>query len=59
MLFTASIGNDELLEGFGTGLGLKIVSDIASTYGGSVRLGIPSEEYKCCFEFRVLSKGSN
>lgn len=57
--YTTSIGNDELLEGFGTGLGLKIVSDIASTYGGSVRLGIPSEEYKCCFEFRVLSKGSN
>lgn len=57
--YTTSIGNDDLLEGVGTGLGLKIVSDIASTYGGSVQLGIPSEEYKCCFEFRVLSKGSN
>lgn len=57
--YTTSIGNDDLLEGVGTGLGLKIVSDIASTYGGSVQLGIPSEEYKCCFEFRVLSKGSS
>ncbi|WP_151834392.1 sensor histidine kinase [Acinetobacter junii] len=57
--YTTNIGNDDLLEGVGTGLGLKIVSDIASTYGGSVQLGIPSEEYKCCFEFRVLSKGSS
>ena len=55
--YTTSIGNDELLEGVGTGLGLKIVSDIASTYGGSVQLGIPSEDYKCCFEFRILNKG--
>lgn len=54
--YTTSLGNDELLEGAGTGLGLKIVSDIASTYGGSVQLGLPSDGYKCCFEFRVLSK---
>ncbi len=57
--YTTSIGNDELLEGVGTGLGLKIVSDIASTYGGSVQLGMPSEDYKCCFEFRILSKVVN
>jgi signal transduction histidine kinase len=57
--YTTSIGNDELLEGVGTGLGLKIVSDIASTYGGSVQLGIPSEDYKCCFDFRILSKVVN
>lgn len=55
--YTTSIGSDELLEGVGTGLGLKIVSDIASTYGGSVQLATPSEDYKCCFEFRVLRKG--
>lgn len=57
--YTTSIDSDELLEGVGTGLGLKIVSDIASTYGGSVQLGIPSDDYKCCFEFRVLNKRLN
>lgn len=52
--YTTSIDNDDLLEGTGTGLGLKIVSDIASTYGGDVMLVTPSENFTCCFEFKVL-----
>lgn len=48
--------NDEILEGVGTGLGLKIVADIASSYGGSVKLINASSSYRCCFEFKVLKK---
>ncbi|WP_151978517.1 sensor histidine kinase [Acinetobacter soli] len=54
--YTTSIHNDDSLEGGGTGLGLKIVSDIASTYGGNVQLGVPSDGFKCCFEFRMLAR---
>tara|TARA_R110002020_G_scaffold283918_3_gene499532 strand:+ start:1552 stop:3831 length:2280 start_codon:yes stop_codon:yes gene_type:complete len=57
--YTTSIIDDESLEGVGTGLGLKIVSDIASTYGGSIRLGEPTSGFKCAFEFRVLSEEVN
>ncbi len=53
--YTTSIGsNEDLLDGVGTGLGLKIVSDIANSYGGSAQLGNASQNYNCCFEFRVL-----
>lgn len=46
----------EELEGTGTGLGLKIVKDIATSHGGSIKLIEPSNGYNCCFEFRVLKK---
>lgn len=54
--YTTSISDaDELLDGVGTGLGLKIVSDIASSYGGSVKLVEPSVNFKCAFEFKILN----
>ena len=58
--FTTTIDiDDDGVSGLGTGLGLKIVHDIATSYGGSVRLGEPSEGYECCFEFRVPSATAN
>ena len=39
--------------GIGTGLGLKIVSDIAEAYDGTVEIGRPDEGYTTCFEFSV------
>ncbi|MCU1082920.1 sensor histidine kinase [Stenotrophomonas maltophilia] len=50
--FTTS-GSDEE-EGSGTGLGLRIVSDIAQSYGGSVTLADPDPEFTTAFEFRLL-----
>jgi len=59
--YTTSVGidSDDGLAGPGTGLGLKIVSDIASSYGGSVAVGSPSEGYTCNIEFRVLADRVN
>lgn len=52
--FTTTIGiEDDSVAGPGTGLGLKIISDIAQSYGGSVRLGTPSATFNCCFEVRI------
>lgn len=54
--FTTTIGvEDDSVAGPGTGLGLKIISDIAQSYGGSVQLGIPSDTFNCCFEVRIKS----
>ena len=39
--------------GVGTGLGLKIVADIADAYGGSVALGTPSKGFTTCLELRL------
>lgn len=39
--------------GIGTGLGLKIVRDIAVSYGGYARLGEPDQGYATCMEFAV------
>lgn len=50
--FTTSGGQDDE-EGSGTGLGLRIVSDIASSYGGNVKLAEPDEGYFTAFEFRL------
>ncbi|WP_292039226.1 sensor histidine kinase [Massilia sp. UBA6681] len=47
--------DDDGLAGPGTGLGLKIVSDIANSYGGKVSVKTPSLGYTCCIEFCVRS----
>lgn len=49
--FTTS-GSDEE-EGSGTGLGLRIVSDIAQSYGGSVTLAAVDQGFTTAFEFRL------
>lgn len=52
--FTTTVGiEDDTVAGPGTGLGLKIISDIAHSYGGGVKLVPPSEGYNCCFEVRI------
>lgn len=56
--FFTTVGNvdsDDGLAGPGTGLGLKIVSDIATSYGGEVTVEPASEGYSCNIEFRVLA----
>ncbi|WP_022674273.1 sensor histidine kinase [Novosphingopyxis baekryungensis] len=54
--FTTTINSDEDgVAGPGTGLGLKIVSDIAETYGGEVSFVAPSDGYKCRIEFKLLA----
>lgn len=40
-------------EGSGTGLGLRIVSDIANSYGGSIALAKPSSGFATAFELRL------
>ena len=51
--FTTTMGEDDGVAGPGTGLGLKIVSDVAESYGGSVAVGAPSAGYTCRMEFSV------
>jgi signal transduction histidine kinase len=51
--FTTTMGEDDGVAGPGTGLGLKIVSDVAESYGGTVAVGIPSAGYTCRMEFSV------
>ncbi|UBB18556.1 sensor histidine kinase [Comamonas odontotermitis] len=54
--FTTTTETDsDGLAGPGTGLGLKIVSDIANSYGGSVTVGIPDHDYSCNIELRLPS----
>ena len=52
---TTMAADDDGVAGPGTGLGLKIVSDIATSYGGSVSVEEASPGYGCRFEFRVLA----
>lgn len=54
--FTTTLtAEDDGVSGPGTGLGLKIVSDIAKSYGGSVSVVEPSEGYNCRIEFKILA----
>ena len=48
---------DEKLTG--TGLGLKIVKDIIQTYGGTIELINPEEEYSTCFKIALPLATSN
>ncbi len=49
---THQYGDDELV-GPGSGLGLKIVSDIASANSGCVRIGDAEQGFNCRFDFLV------
>lgn len=51
--FTTSQYKGDEIAGPGSGLGLKIVSDIAEANGGYVELAKPEEGYNCCFNFAV------
>ncbi len=43
--------SDERLTG--TGLGLKIVRDIVTTYGGNIKLITPESEFSTCFRIEI------
>lgn len=54
---TQQFGQDEI-AGPGAGLGLKIVSDIATANGGEVKLGTPTPGFKCRFDLLLpVSEG--
>lgn len=51
--FTTSHYSADAVAGPGSGLGLKIVQDIAHANGGTVTLAKPEKGFSCNFEFRV------
>lgn len=54
--FTTTLNvEDDGVAGPGAGLGLKIVSDIAQSYGGSAEVVEPTKGYTCRIEFSVLA----
>ncbi|MGD1935782.1 MAG: ATP-binding protein [Candidatus Phaeomarinobacter sp.] len=53
--YTTTEFSQDDVAGPGTGLGLKIVSDIAESYGGQITLAEPSKGYITCFEVTLRS----
>ena len=51
--FTTSELDIDDIAGPGTGLGLKIVSDIAEANNGFLRIGTPDQGYNCKIEFGI------
>ena len=51
--FVTDTTSDVSELGAGTGLGLKIVRDIAEANGGSVAISEPDDGYRTCFEVRL------
>jgi len=52
--FTTTDPSQNDLSAKGTGLGLKIVDDIAESYGGNVIVSEQSADYNACFKFSIL-----
>ncbi len=57
--YTTTTPGSSDVDGVGTGLGLKIVSDIAENYGGEVSLQEPSAGFVTCFEFLIPAENLN
>jgi signal transduction histidine kinase len=51
--FTTSQSDGDTSTGLGTGLGLKILKDIADSYGGSIQVGNPTDDYSTRIDFRI------
>ena len=56
--FTTTEYSPDDIAGPGTGLGLKIVSDITESYGGRVELAAPSDGYVTCFRILLRANAS-
>lgn len=51
--FTTSQADGDNSTGLGTGLGLKILRDIADSYGGSIDIGAPTDDYSTRIDFKI------